>query len=103
MDDANGPLGFSILGQMAGVIESVMNPTCASNVMSLMCHSWFKECRQVDGGSTANRRWLPSLPCRSECDKHMQTWKMCLDDLGLENDPVAKITFKTQMLAMVFS
>jgi hypothetical protein len=94
-----GPLGFSPLGKLADIIESAMNPTCASNVMSLVCHSWFKECKQVDGRSTGNKKWLPSLLCRSECEKHQQVWGTCLEDL--DKDPAAKSAFEKQMMSAV--
>ena len=102
LDDANSKIfGFSVIGQLAAIIESAMNPTCASNVMSLVCHAMFKECKPVDGGSTENRRWLPSLLCRSECNKHWETWNTCLKGLELNNNPAAKSAFETQMLAAV--
>jgi hypothetical protein len=90
---------FSIVGQLADIIESAMNPTCASNVMSLVCHSWFRECKQVDGGATGDQRWLPSLICRSECEKHQKIWATCLEDL--DKNPAAKNNFETQMLSAV--
>jgi hypothetical protein len=84
LDDANGEFGFSVLGQLADMIESAMNPTCASNVVSLLCHAAFKECKPVGDGSTENQRRLPSLLCRSECNKHWEIWNTCLKGLGLE-------------------
>jgi hypothetical protein len=41
------------------------------------------------------------LLCRSECNKHWETWNACLSELDLENDPAAKSALDTQMLAVV--
>jgi hypothetical protein len=92
---------FPILGKLADIIESAMNSKCASNVLSLVCHAWFKECKPVDGGFNENQMLLPSLLCRSECHKHWEAWNVCLNDLDLDNDPAAKSAFETQMMAVV--
>ena len=99
VDDVDGVYRFSIVSQYADLINSAMNPTCASNVLSLMCHTIFKECKAVDDATTGTQMWLPSLLCRSECDRHLEAWNTCLDDL--EKEPDAKRSFDAQMLALV--
>ena len=99
VDDVDGVYRFSMVSQYADLINSAMNPTCASNVLSLMCHTIFKECKSVDDATTGTQMWLPSLLCRSECDRHLEAWNTCLDDL--EKEPDAKRSFDAQMLALV--
>jgi hypothetical protein len=65
-------VGFSIVTQFANIIETVMNPTCASNVISLLCNSVFKECVRVQDKSSRGEVWLPSLLCRGACKKHWE-------------------------------
>ena len=91
--------GFSILTQVANIIKNVMNPTCAFNVISLLCNSFFKECVRVQDESSRDEVWLPSLLCRGACNKHWEIWTQCLIDLEL--DPAAKSNFDTQMLSLV--
>ena len=93
-DDPNHIYGFSLLGQLANIVENVMNPHCASNVISLFCHAAFKECRQVDG-----KGWVPSLLCRSECESHQEVWRECLSALG--TDAETKGNFDDAMLELV--
>jgi hypothetical protein len=97
-------MGLSAIGELANIIEGAMNPTCASNVMSLVCHSFFKECRQVEATGSGGRagRLRPSLLCQSECEKHLETWNACLGALDFDNNPVAKKTFHDQMIAAVW-
>ncbi len=89
-----------MVGDVAEIFYSAMNPTCASNVVSLVCHTVFRECVAVNdklrGGET---RWLPSLLCRSECDKHWETWNKCVADLNA--DPEEQTLFNTQMQSLV--
>jgi hypothetical protein len=99
VDDVNGPFGFSQLGQTAGVFQNVLNSECASNAISMLCHSTFKECRQVETDPQQKLVWLPSLLCRSECDRHLEKWNTCLD--SLEIDPKSKASFDDAMLFMV--
>ena len=96
-DDREG--GVSVFGEMATIIESAMNPTCASNVMSLLCRTAFRECKQVQDEAGSSLIWMPSLMCRSECERHFETWNSCLN--ALEKDPDAKQHFDTQMAAVV--
>jgi hypothetical protein len=91
--------GFSLVTQMANIIKNALNPTCASNVISLLCHSVFKECVRVQDESSRGELWLPSLLCRGACYKHREIWTQCLIDL--ESDPAAKSNFDTQMLSLV--
>jgi hypothetical protein len=91
--------GFSVVSQLANTIKNVMNPTCASNVISLLCNSVFKECVRVQDEYSRGELWLPSLLCREACKKHWEIWTQCLMDLEL--DPAAKSNFDTQMLSLV--
>jgi hypothetical protein len=92
-------LGFSIVTQMANTIKNALNPTCASNVISLLCNSVFKECVRVQDKTSRGELWLPSLLCRGACNKHLEIWTQCLIDLEL--DPAAKNNFDTQMISLV--
>ncbi len=85
--------------QVADIINNAMNPTCASNVISLLCNSVFKECVRVQDEFSRGEVWLPSLLCRWACEKHWEIWTQCL--IGLESDPAAKSNFDTQMLSLV--
>ena len=88
-----------MIGQLASIIENAMNPTCAANVISLFCRTAFKECKQTVDPSTGSERLLPSLLCRSECERHWETWNTCL--ANLEKDPDAKGNFGKQMQDLV--
>jgi hypothetical protein len=88
-----------LIKQVADVLESAMNPTCASNVLSLICHSFFKECQQVEDSSTGEAIFLPALLCRSECERHWKIWNSCL--AALKTDTDAKRHFDFQMQFMV--
>jgi hypothetical protein len=88
-------LGFSVIGQVASIIENAMNPTCASNVVSLFCRTAFRECKQ------ARDFWFPSLLCRSECEKHWEIWKSCLDVIAADAD--AFRNFEAQMVKVIDS
>ncbi len=84
---------------LAEIVYSAMNPTCASNVVSLICESVFRECVPVNDKLHGGTRWLPSLLCRSECDKHWETWNKCVADLNA--DPEGQTYFNTQMQSLV--
>jgi hypothetical protein len=99
LDDKNGAFGFSLARQLADLVENALNPSCSANVMTLLCRSWFKECVQVEDTSTAAQIWLPSMMCRSECDRHLDAWNKCL--ASLDEDPDAKKNFETQMMEVV--
>ncbi len=88
-----------MVGTLAEVFYSAMNPTCASNVVSLVCHATFKECVPVNDKLNGGTRWLPSLLCRSECNKHWETWNKCI--AGLNADPEGQNYFQTQMQSLV--
>jgi hypothetical protein len=59
LDDAASFIGFSIISQLANVVKIAMNPTCVSNVVSLLCHTAFKECAAVEDTTTGTQLWLP--------------------------------------------
>jgi hypothetical protein len=90
-----------MIEQIADIINSVMNPLCSSNVVSLICNSWFRECMSVedDFNRGGDGLWLPSLLCRHQCEKHWDIWNECVADL--ESDPKTKQDFEKQMLALV--
>jgi hypothetical protein len=88
------------MSQITKLIELAMNPKCAANVIAMMCHAAFKECTEVvDVSHPTGSRWVPSLLCRSECERHHALWERCVDDLRA--DPDVKETFDAQMLALV--
>jgi hypothetical protein len=89
----------SLISVIAGILETALNPTCASNTISLICRSVFKECKQVTNRVTGSQEWLPSLMCRSECQHHADIWNGCLDALQIEG-PEAKTTFDRQMVGL---
>jgi hypothetical protein len=97
IDNAHGPSGFSLVTQIATVIKNVLNPTCTSNIMSLVCRTWFRECKQVQdqSSSSSNQIRLPSLMCRHECERHLEIWDKCLLDLQI--DSAAEANFHAQM------
>ena len=88
-----------MIGQLASIVENVMNPSCAANVISLLCRTMFKECKQIVDPSSGRKWWLPSLLCRSECEQHVRTWNTCLADI--ENHPKAKENFDKGMMDLV--
>jgi hypothetical protein len=90
---------FSLMKQISDIVESAMNPTCASNVMEFLCHTWFKECTPFVGKSTGNQLWLPSPLCRSECERHWNVWNECVG--ALETDEDLKNKFDAQMQSQV--
>jgi hypothetical protein len=92
-------LGFSIMTQLADILKNAMNPICASNVISLLCNSVFKECMRVQDTSSTGYLWAPSLLCKGVCKTHWDIWTQCL--VNLESDPAAKSKFDTQMMSMV--
>jgi hypothetical protein len=112
LDDAESNFGYSRIAQFTEIVDLAMNPTCAANVVSLLCHAVFKECQQVVpvtpptaasadniDSETTELLWLPSLLCRSECDRHLAIWNECVNEIS--EDPEAKKSFDTQMLALV--
>jgi hypothetical protein len=99
LDDVNSFLDISIMESAKNVFDSVFNPTCASNAMSLYCRSAFKECAPVEDTLNGNQLWLPSLLCRSECERYKQIWDDCVAALQTDADLLA--SFDTQMQALV--
>jgi hypothetical protein len=87
IDNENGPFGFSLVTQIADKIKNALNPTCTSNFMSLVCQTWFRECKQVQdqSSSSSNQIILPSIMCRHECERHFEMWNTCLLDLQLDS------------------
>jgi hypothetical protein len=103
LDDARikyfGKGGFSKFSQFGEGIKAVMSAECSSNVLSLFCRSQFRECGQVEDTSYEEAMWVPSLMCRSECERHYGIWNQCVADL--EKDPVNKAAFNDMMQKLV--
>jgi hypothetical protein len=99
LDSLTNPLGQSLITSVVGAFQTAMNPACGANLAYMVCHGWFKECKEVEDVRTGEMVWLPSLLCRSKCDQHWETWQNCLDDL--EQNPLSKEKFDVQMQAMV--
>ena len=53
----------------------------------------------VDDPDPSKQVWVPSLLCRSECDRHLTEWDKCVENVAA--DPDVKETFDTQMAALV--
>jgi hypothetical protein len=71
--------------------------TCCQNVLniiSVLCHSFFKEFKAGDAANGESRR-LPSLTCRSDFETRKAKWDGCV--VRIAEDPAAKIAFDTQM------
>ncbi len=97
----DGPFGFSMVGTVVPIIEAAMSTTCASNLLSLVCQSTFKKCVKVERKSDSQSlvAWVPSLLCRSECERHQVAWKVCLADI--ERDANTKDKFYAAMETVV--
>ena len=60
------------INQLASLLN-VMSEECSRNVVELVCHSFFKECKEVpvdDPQVDVATFMLPSLLCKSECERH---------------------------------
>jgi hypothetical protein len=101
LDKTNGQFGFSLVTQMADIVKNAMRPSCASNVMAIVCRSWFKECVQVVDASDAARGEikLPALLCQSECQPHLDTWNSCVSEI--ETDAAALANFEEVILGVL--
>ena len=75
--------------------ERHMTAECSFNVLSLFCRSQFRECAQVEDTSYEQAMLVPSLLCRSECERHHEIWNQCVADL--EKNPVDKAAFNNMM------
>jgi hypothetical protein len=73
------PLSF--IGLIRDIVSISMDAKCAANVMEMICHSWFRECREVDEPLTGRRVKVPSLLCRSECENHLSIWNECVTNI----------------------
>ena len=71
----------SYVAGMADLMKTVLNAECLSNVLAVVCHSWFRECREVSKPTGDEKTWVPSLLCRSECEKHLDVWNKCVADM----------------------
>jgi hypothetical protein len=97
--DDNKSRGVSFIKTVADIFYFAMNPSCASNVVSLLCHASFRECVPVKDELNGGTRFLPSLLCRSECEKHWETWNTCVADLNADSEK--QEIFNTKMQSLV--
>ena len=100
IDDTESNNGVSNFAQFTDIVELALNPKCAANLVALMCHAAFKECTEVaDELESTGSLWVPSLLCRSECERHRRVWDECVE--AIRTDPDAEATFDAQMAALV--
>ena len=90
-DTANG---ISHVTTHVDVFAQFFEGKCLSNIEAMFCHASFRECQMVE-----EEAWLPSLICRSECEKLYATWEGCL--LQLESDPGLKTAFDDALKTLV--
>ena len=81
---------------------NVMNEKCAANVLELICHSMFKECKEVDVSDPhtgeGSSILLPSLLCKDECERHKTMWDDCV--ANIQKDSAVKELFNSNMADM---
>ena len=99
LDHASMTGGFSLIGEVAGFIEKAINAGCASNIIALLCHAAFKECKEVTDVVSGSQIWVPSLLCRSECKTHWNKWMQCLEKLHTGPEKTQK-EFEVQMQSL---
>ena len=80
-----------VTNRMTELFDPFFSPRCLSNVESIFCHAAFKECKAVQQPNVEEEIWLPSLLCRSECEKQSSIWEECLEQL--KKDAAAKEAF----------
>jgi len=80
----------STLSTLFGSVDTALNPKCAQNVLGHWCHTFFKECQEVDEGV-----WVPALMCRSACEERKAVWDTCvgrIEEAGLLSDVNTKLS-----------
>ena len=87
-----------LLDALLPAIENTLSPACAANVISFVCHAWFKTCRSITLAN-GDEYWVPSLQCRSDCEAFRKTWNECM--LQVEGDQAAKEHFDSTMMQLV--
>jgi hypothetical protein len=84
-------------GLMAPIAETInsafTDPKCVANLMSMICNSWFRECKEVESNV-----WLPSLMCHDTCVQIHDIWVDCVEDV--KSDPVLLTAFEAQMFGL---
>jgi hypothetical protein len=70
--------GDGLIHELESALSSVLSSSCTSNLMSWICSSFFRECKE----GTNTKDFFPSLMCRSECKRHRLIWDECLADLS---------------------
>jgi hypothetical protein len=86
------------LDSLFPALENSLSPACAANVISFVCHAWFKTCRSITLAN-GDEYWVPSLQCRSDCEAFRKTWNECM--LQVEGDQAAKERFDSTMMQLV--
>ena len=76
--------GPSIIEQFASLLN-VMNQECSENVLKLICHTVFKQCKEVEVHDEQSLM-LPSLLCKEECERHKAMWDICLAKMRTNAD-----------------
>eukprot|EP00398_MALV-I-01_sp_L67-1_P000699 gene699-605_t len=92
--------GPSYMYQFATLLN-VMNEECSANVVEFMCHSFFKECKEVeveDPLRASANVFLPSLLCKTECERHKAMWDLCMAKIQTNLDD--KKIFDSNMATM---
>jgi hypothetical protein len=91
--------GISIIDTLSQQVASVMDQSCTSNVVAMICHATFRECKEVEdltaGGGTV---WLPALQCRSECERRLGIWDQCVSEIGTDSEGKARFEQAMQNL-----
>jgi hypothetical protein len=99
------------------ILQPVLSSHCLSNLVLLACQARFRECREVSHDSAWGSVMLPSLmvrearvihpfatptetyslimQCRSECEKHVDIWKRCVDEIEIEQTAEERARFNT--------
>jgi hypothetical protein len=80
--------------RLGSYIVNALSPKCAANVITFICHSYFKPCVEVE--SSGGSLWVPSLLCESTCQRHSDIHKECLEDIDKNTD--LKTNYDTQMV-----
>jgi hypothetical protein len=82
-----------IFSPIAEIINNALNPTCAANVLNLLCNSFFRECKEAE-----ENVWVPSLTCRGDCAVIHDIWENCVEEIN--GDLVTKTSFNSQMVGV---
>jgi hypothetical protein len=90
----------SLLRVARSSFEQALSSDCASSATSMLCNSFFRECKAVEDESTGGPLWLPSLLCKSECEKHLFTWKSCVNKIEARGEN-SKAEFENAMFDAV--